>query len=262
MRLDYGTILCPEPITLSIGTLRNPTLREIGKLKFDRFGYYEFLIKMTPELFFKKVNGEDGKAQWESLSEEDRDKITIYDVIVDDEKLIHSYTEIFNFFFVEQVVFKEGFFILLKEDISEEDEFNTDNIRGVIAKDNISQVFELLQQICCIYEREEDLSNIKFKNGLAKKLYEKMLKANKKSKEEKKADVNMTLPNIISSVSNKHSSITPINVWDLTVFQLLDSFNRMQINTIYDIDATRVSVWGDEKKTFDVSLWYKNEYDK
>ena len=262
MRLDYGTILCPEPITLSIGTLRNPTLREIGKLKFDRFGYYEFLIKMTPELFFNKVKGEDGKAYWESLSEEDRDKITIYDVIVDDEKLIHSYTEIFNFFFVEQVVFKEGFFILLKEDISEEDEFNTDNIRGVIAKDNISQVFELLQQICCIYEREEDLSNIKFKNGLAKKLYEKMLKANKKSKEEKKADVNMTLPNIISSVSNKHSSITPINVWDLTVFQLLDSFNRMQINTIYDIDATRVSVWGDEKKTFDVSLWYKNEYDK
>ena len=42
----------------------------------------------------------------------------------------------------------------------------------------------------------------------------------------------------------------------------MDAFNRLQRNTMYDIDSTRVSVWGDEKKTFDVSLWYKNEYDK
>ena len=33
MKLEYGTILCPEPITLSIGTIRNPKLREIGKIE-------------------------------------------------------------------------------------------------------------------------------------------------------------------------------------------------------------------------------------
>ena len=45
------------------------------------------------------------------------------------------------------------------------------------------------------------------------------------------------------------------------MFQLLDAFNRMQMNSMYEIESTRVSVWGDEKKTFDASLWYKNNYD-
>jgi len=262
MRLDYGTILCPEPITLSIGTLRNPTLREIAKLKFDKFGYYEFLIKMSPETFYTKVKGDDGKAYWESLTEKEQDEMALYDVIMKEEPLTKLFLEIFNFFFVEPVILKEGFFILLKEDIEESDAVDTDNIRGVIAKENLPQVLDLIQQICCVYEKEEDVENMKFKNALARKLYEKMLKANKKDNEKKKADINLSLPNIISSVSNKHPSLNPINIWDLTVFQLLDAFNRTQINTIYNIDSTRVSVWGDEKKTFDASLWYKNEYDK
>ena len=262
MRLDYGTILCPEPITLSIGTLRNPTLREIAKLKFDKFGYYEFLIKMSPETFYTKVKGDDGKTYWESLTEKEQDEMALYDVIMKEEPLTKLFLEIFNFFFVEPVILKEGFFILLKEDIEESDAVDTDNIRGVIAKENLPQVLDLIQQICCVYEKEEDVENMKFKNALARKLYEKMLKANKKDNEKKKADINLSLPNIISSVSNKHPSLNPINIWDLTVFQLLDAFNRTQINTIYNIDSTRVSVWGDEKKTFDASLWYKNEYDK
>ena len=262
MRLDYGTILCPEPITLSIGTLRNPTLREISKLKFDKFGYYEFLIKMNPETFYTKVKGDDGKDYWESLTEKEQDEMTLFDVIIKEEPLTKLFLEIFRFFFVEPVIFREGFYILLKKDIEDNEAVDTDNIRGVIAKENLPQVLDLIQQICCVYEKEEDVENMKFKNSLARKLYEKMLKANKKDNEKKKADINLSLPNIISSVSNKHPTISPINVWDLTVFQLLDAFNRTQINTIYNIDSTRVSVWGDEKKTFDASLWYRNEYDK
>ena len=76
-------------------------------------------------------------------------------------------------------------------------------------------------------------------------------------KKAKKSDPNLSLPNIISAVSNTHPTINPLNVWNLTVFQLLDSFTRLQSNKIYDINATSVSVWGDEKKQFDFSLWYK-----
>lgn len=262
MRLDYGTILCPEPITLSVGTIKNPKLKEIAKLGFDKFGYFEFLLKMNPEVFYTKVKGDDGKNYWDALTDEEKEQAILYDVIINDDKLVNVYIEIFNFFFVEPVVFRDGFFILLKEDINDETEINADNIRGVIAKDNMSQVLGLLQQICCIYEDNEDVNDLKFKNDLARKMYERMLKASREEKSSKKSDINLTLPNIISSISNKHPSINPINVWDLTIFQLLDSFNRMQVNALYDIDSTRVSVWGDEKKTFNASLWYKNEYDK
>lgn len=171
MRLDYGTILCPEPITLSVGTIKNPKLKEIAKLGFDKFGYFEFLLKMNPEVFYTKVKGDDGKNYWDTLTDEEKEQAILYDVIVNDDKLVNVYVEIFNFFFVESVIFRDGFFILLKEDIEDETEINADNIRGVIAKDNMPQVLGLLQQICCVYEDNEDVSDLKFKNDLARKMY-------------------------------------------------------------------------------------------
>lgn len=265
MRLDYGTQLSPVPITLSIGTLRKPTLKEISQITFDRFSFYEFFLKLSPEIYYTKLRKEnDGEAFWDSLTEEERDKITIYNIIEEDDKIRSTYVEIFNFFFVETVIYQEGFFILLKENtaIDNPDKIKREQVRGAIAKDNFSQVMSLLQQICCIYNEEESLDDMKFKNNLARKLMEKMLKAKKKEQETKKSDLNLTIPNIISSLANKHPSLNYVNIWDLTIFQLLDAFNRTQANSMYDIDSTRVSVWGDEKKTFDVSLWYKNNYDK
>ncbi len=265
MRLDYGTQLSPVPITLSIGTLRKPTLKEISQITFDRFSFYEFFLKLSPETYYTKLLKEnDGEAFWDSLTEEEQDKITIYNIIEEDDKIRSTYVEIFNFFFVETVIYQEGFFILLKENtsIDNPDEIKREQVRGAIARENFSQVMSLLQQICCIYNEEESLNDMKFKNNLARKLMEKMLKAKKKEQETKKSDLNLTIPNIISSLANRHPSLNYTNIWDLTIFQLLDAFNRMQANSMYDIDSTRVSVWGDEKKTFDVSLWYKNNYDK
>lgn len=263
MRLDYGTQLSPVPITLSIGTLRKPTLKEISQITFDRFSFYEFFLKLSPETYYTKLRKEnDGEAYWGSLTKEEQDKITIYNIIEEDDKIRSTYVEIFNFFFVETVIYQEGFFILLKDEVANPEKIKREQVRGAIAKDNFPQVMSLLQQICCIYNEEESLDDMKFKNNLARKLMEKMLKAKKKEQETKKSDLNLTIPNIISSLANKHPSLNYVNIWDLTIFQLLDAFNRTQANSMYDIDSTRVSVWGDEKKTFDVSLWYKNNYDK
>lgn len=263
MRLDYGTQLSPVPITLSIGTLRKPTLKEISQITFDRFSFYEFFLKLSPEIYYTKLRKEnDGEAYWGSLTEEEQDKITIYNIIEEDDKIRSTYVEIFNFFFVETVIYQEGFFILLKDEVANPEKIKREQVRGAIAKDNFPQVMSLLQQICCIYNEEESLDDMKFKNNLARKLMEKMLKAKKKEQETKKSDLNLTIPNIISSLANKHPSLNYVNIWDLTIFQLLDAFNRTQANSMYDIDSTRVSFWGDEKKTFDVSLWYKNNYDK
>ena len=259
MRLDYGTQISPVPITLSVGVLRKPTLQEIAEISFDRFTYYEFLIKMTPEIYYTELQKENGgKEYWKSLTEEQRDNITLYNLILEDEKLCNTYIEILNFFFVESVIFREGYFILLKSEVGDFVDIGAENIRGVISKELLPQIFELIQQICCIYNIDDEIDESKYKNNLAKKLMKRMKKATKQNTA-KKSDINLTIPNIIS---NKHPSLNYTNIWKLTVFQLLDAFNRMQINSIYEIDSTRVSVWGDEKKTFDVSLWYKNEYDK
>ena len=263
MRLDYGTQLSPYPIELSIGTLIKPTLREIAKISFDKFNYYEVLIKLSPEAFYKEIKGEDGKAYWNSLSEEEQNNITLYSIVLGDEQLTESFLEVFNFFFEETVIFRDEYFILLKKGINDDSDITSeDDIRGVISENIFLQILNLIQQVCHIEDKEEDIEEVKFKNDIARKIYEKIQKAAKKQEKKKSGDINFTLPNIISSVSNNHPTINPINVWDLTIFQLLDSFNRIQASSMYKIDSTRVSVWGDEKKTFDASLWYKNEYDK
>lgn len=262
MKLDYGTQLSPTPIKLSIGTLKKPTLKEISELSFDRFNLYEAFLKMTPERYFTKVKkGEKEESYWNSLSDDAKKVITMFSLIREDEYLQKLYVEIFNFFFIETVVFKEGLFIFLLKQIDSDDDLAMENIRGVVHENSFVDVIELIQQICSIYEKEESMDEMKFKNNTARKIMEKILKGKKQQMEQKKADINLSLPNIISAVSNKHPTINPVNVWDLTIFQLLDSFNRLQVNTMYGINSTRVSVWGDEKKTFDVSLWYKNNYD-
>lgn len=267
-KLDYGTMLSPYPIVLSIGTLRKPRLSEIADdsiLGFGKFSYYQTLIRLTPEIYFEKLANEELKKEFNSLDDDKRSSITMFDIVARDEQLSKTFLDMFNFFFVEKVVLEDGIFVLLDPQ-SEDRDITKENFRGAIIKEIFDQVLDIIQQICCIhedtYEEDEEAS---FKNSLAKRLYDKMLKARKEAQKRKSAekeDKNYSLPNIISAVSNKHPTINPINVYDLTLFQLIDSFNRLQVNSIYEIDSTRVSVWGDEKNTFDVSLWHKNEYDK
>lgn len=264
MRLDYGTQLSPTPITLSIGTLRKPTLKEISEITFEKFNAYEYFLMLSPETYYTEFKNDKDKGEfWKSLTEDEQNGITVYDVITKDDAIRSIYIEMFNFFFVEKVIYHEGFFILLKENIAIDNpnDIEQDQIRGVIAKENISQVINLLQQICCINDEEESEDAVKFKNNIAKKIYEKMSKAKKENKKTKKADVNLSMPNIISAISNKHPSLNYLNIWDLTIFQLLDSFEKLRGNSIFEIDCTRISVWGDKDKKFDPSLWYRNNYD-
>lgn len=265
MKFDYGTQLSPFPIVLSIGTLVKPKLKDIaglsGDMSFDRFNYFEALVKLTPETFYTMLKGSEGKKYWKSLPQSKKDNMSLYDIVINDNDLLHDFLDIFNFFFKENVIFDNGYFILLKDGIRGKiDIMSQDDIRGVITEKIFDEVLYAIQQICCIDDKTENIDDVSFKNQLAKKLYNKMKKAKRNAK--KKADKNLTLPNIISAVSNKHPSINPVSVWDMTVFQLLDSFNRLQVNAMYDIDSIRVSVWGDENKKFNATLWYKNEYDK
>lgn len=264
MKLNYGTQLSPAPIELSIGTLIKPTLQKISELTFEVFYEYEGLIKMTPEFFYTKVKDKDGVSYWDSLSDEEKNEISLYSIVVNNQRLTNKFVDIFNFFFEESVVFKDGYFILLcnSENLDVENMLIKHNVRGVISKDLFPQVLDVIQQVCCIEDENEEEKNIKFSGKLAEEMYKKMQKAKKAQMKKKKGSVDFSLPNIISAVSNRHPTINPINVWQLTVFQLMDAFNRMQTNSIFDIDCTRVSVWGDKEKTFDAALWHKNKYDK
>lgn len=264
MKLDYGTQISFEPIRLSIGTINKPTLHEIAKITFEKFELYELLLKITPENIYTKLLKDNGGQEfWDSMDEQTKDKKEIFDILQDDEKVRVLYIEMLNFFFQETIIYREGYLLVIKEDVEdfEINKITTNDIRGVISKESLPQIFSIIEQICGIYNEEDDIDNMKFRNEFQKQYILKMLKAQKKNESKKKADINFSVPNIISALTCIHPSINYTNVWDMTIFQLYDTFNRIQQNKMYDIDSTRVSVWGDEKKTFDFGLWYKNNYD-
>lgn len=256
-KLDYGTLLSSKPIKLSIGSLRKPKLYEIAALSFEKFNLFQSFLKLTPEFYYTKIV-EDGERIWDQMPEDIKYNMTLFSVIQSEQSLQQLYVDIFNFFFEENVLFLDGMFILFDVDTDKSPE----KICGIIDENLFPEVLCIIQQICCIYDENQQEQKV-FKNEATRKDYEKMQKDRREwdKQKEKVRNANLSIPNIISALSNMHPTLNPINVWNLTLFQLLDSFNRVRANLIYNIDSTRVSVWGDEKKTFDLELWYKNNFE-
>lgn len=253
MKLSYGTQLSPTPINLTTGgSIRKPRLDDISELSFETFSYYEFFLKLTPELYFELLKN-NNQSNYNNKTSQIKEEDGLYEIITKESFLQKVYTDIFGFFFVENVFFQDDCFLLFNGNKIDEE-----NIIGIIYENNFYEVINIIQQICCINGMSNESEKPKFKNKKAKRLYEKMQKAQKQMSNNQE----MSLPNIISSVSNKHPSINPLNVWNLTIFQLYDSFERIINNCWFEISSTNISVWGDEKNTFDPLLWCKNLYEK
>lgn len=257
MILDYGTQISFEPIKLGIGTIKKPTLREISQISFAKFQLYESILKLQPKDFFTTENIDNSiKEFWEKLSEEEKSKITMYSILLIYEPIAKLYTEIFDFFFEEDVNFENGIFVIR----------NQGETVGYISDNIFIPVVEIIQQICGIFERtRNDYKNIKFKNKTAERIYAKIMKSKdkkaKQQEENKKDNKDYTLPNIISAVANRHPSLNYTNIFNITIFQLLDTFQRIYKNEMQNITDTSVSVWGDEKNKYDGGIWHKNIYD-
>ena len=94
MRLDYGTQLSPCPISLSIGTIRKPTLKDIATISFEKFMLFEVFTKLSPSAYYEKISSSN--SYWDSLSEDEKDETTMYKVIMNDERVRNIYIDVLN----------------------------------------------------------------------------------------------------------------------------------------------------------------------
>jgi hypothetical protein len=267
MNLDYYTLLSPEPIRLSVGSIKSPTLREIGDITFRQFGIYQVYLKLTPKDYYNEINKEK-LPYWESLTDEQRSEMTMWEVVMLEPDVVPGYLRMFNFFFLERVIFREGVFLVIDTDDyktpDDELEINKDNLRGILHHDLFTDVLDVIQQVCCMKSKKPvNIKDIKFKNDKARRMYERMLKAKEEKDriEAKKNAKDFAIPNVISSVAAKSNNLNIINIWDATLFQLFDQFNKLRSGDVHYVNEVRVSVWGDEKKQFDPALWYRNQFD-
>lgn len=246
LKLSYFELLSPDPINIqNVGGILSPTLRSISKVGINIYQYYLTIILMDLKTYFSMIKQEE---QFELLSDEDKAKLNVYDLITMSDDSAKLLQDVLNFFIYEDVIWskEQNAFLIYKEN----------NMIGMITKEIYPQICDLICQRNCIKSNiEEDLSKVKSKKAL--EIMKKLQKGRAEKAKNTKSDKNMELGNIISAVANKSQSLNIINIWEITVYQLWDCFSRISNNNIYNIQSMSVAHWGNKDNYFDETTWFK-----
>ena len=256
MKLEYFDLLSPEPIHIKdIGHIKSPTLREISKIRYAQYNQYLNILLFTPEDYYN--NFEKDKVEWfKALDDDSKSKIFLYDLIINNKIILYLFLESFNFFFEETIVFNTitNQFVLYE---SEEAVKNEDKPVGIIDNNNFYDVCDIILQRNNIFKNYANEDFKKVKNNRALEILKKLKKGQEKQNKINKYDKKVELPNVISALASYHNSLNMTNIWDMTVYQIYDQFKRVQNNSIYNIESTSISVWGDKENKFDSTKWYQ-----
>lgn len=251
MKPDYFDLLSPAPILLpGIGNVLSPTLRDISVIGIHTYHYYLSVLSMNLKMYFSMTAHPE---QYDLLSEEELSRLSIFDLLTAHASSAALLQTILNFFLKEDVLFSEaeGCFLVTTDENSPEK-----CLTGKITREN----YEKLCGIICRrnnvrFQNEYRLSDVKSKKAL--EIMKKLKKGRAEKAKYAKADQSTEIGNVISAVANKHPSLNPLNIWDITVFQLWDAFFRLSNNQIYNIESMSVAAWGNKDNHFDAAGWFK-----
>lgn len=145
------------------------------------------------------------------------DKLTTYEIIIlhsfRDEEMRKVFIKSFSLFLREEIHYhQEGFFYIGEL---------TDN--RIITKENFEQIKQILKKQNYLQDAEDDF---KPANEKTIELYEKMKKIKEKLKK-KNPDDGLKLSDIVSIVATYSNDISILTVWNLTIYQLYESYLRL-----------------------------------
>lgn len=245
MKLDYFTLLSPEPISFrNIGSIKSPTLREVSRIGYVTYQTYLSILLLDTQSYLSAVT---------SHNTSQGDNMNFFDIILYDKTLRSSICNALNFFMTDEVIFDEEHNVFFTYNGSA-DENNQKQPTGIIYSENYSEITDIILQRVNICRKDSEYKNVKVKNKTAARLLEKIKKGSEKSRA--KADKKLNLANIISSLASHHKSINMVNIWNLTVYQLYDQFNRQRLNDCYDIQSMHIAAWGNSEGKFDDTQWF------
>jgi len=245
MKIDYLNLLSPENLSMSyVGTIKKHTLREIASVGYILYFSYINVLLLDVRKYYETINKIE---EYDNLSSDEKAGISLFNLILKNDDLRQVVESALSFFIVEKVkYFKEfnGFLVFADK--------NSETPTGVINADNYGMLASFILQINCVSGNKQEAKKISKK---AQELMDKIAKEKAKIAKTNKANDDFEIANIISAVCAKHNSINLINVWDLTVYQLYDQFQRLISLNITDVQAMNFSYYGGE---FDVAgSWYK-----
>lgn len=240
MTLSYEDKLSPFPVFVpDLGYVSSPKISKIysEEIGYFKYGFYVVLLRGNVKdcLSLFGVNEESGMELFKQVG--------MFYFICLNKNIAFAYEQAFSLFIHGEVVFdaESKHFTVQKDG----------KTTGIINSENFADVCSLMLELC--YIKEKSTKKLKFRSKKAKDLF-KFLEEGKPK--ETKPDKDYAFGNVLSSVCCQHNSINMTNVWDLTIYQLYDQFNRLQIKTPFDINATKWAAWGSDP--YDYKMWYKS----
>lgn len=246
LKLDYFELLSPHPVQLQgVGGIVSPRLRDISAIGINTYHSYLSYLLMEPQMYFSMT----GQTElYEQLTEEEKCRLTMFDLLPLNGHLAAALEQTFNFFIQENVSYSpEHQCFLIRKD--------TATIGSITAENHPLICDAICQRNYINHQSAPDPSKAKGKKTL--EIMQKLQQGREQKSHTSKADQNMELGNIISAVAGRSQSLNLLNIWDLTVFQLWDCFARLSNNSIYDIQSMSVAAWGDKDHHFDAAAWFK-----
>ncbi len=210
-------LLAGIPIDVpNIGKIHPLSCRQVAEMGLDQ--YYNYINHLCFDIDSLDID-------YEYKCKLKEEGVKTYNIIIsnclnDDRSFLDTIIEALELFFREDVVFNSEYCIFFIGDQQEGRYISQDNY------ENIKLIFKKMN--CMQVANEND--NYNPGNERAKKFIEK-LKKNKANRPKSKEDIN--LYSLISGIAWK-SHIGINSVWDLTIYQLYDAHDRLQIVDDYD----------------------------
>lgn len=213
MRYEDFDYLCNEPFYFEgIGYLKCPTLRDIRKITYQMFSVLSNMAVFTINDYLKATNMVD---KYNELSEDEKRSVTLYGILVQNNpQILVSMISFFTCGKIE-VPEKSSTFVIYND--------NNEKI-GHIGEDNFEDFRVAVKSILGLSSSKENEPK-KFKNDIAKKMYERMQKNDNGKPND--VDENYSLDNMIRKYCTHNKvGINILNVWDLTYYQFVAMFKE------------------------------------
>jgi hypothetical protein len=250
MNIDYLDLIGFEPLYLEkTGSIVSPLLKDINKIGIITYNFYISLMLMTPKQYLTSVKG--------NLNDDKLLLSNLYDLISDDPDIKKLFVKAFDFFIMENVKYSNEFNMFFTYN-GMVDEENNLLPTGVIKKENFDLIRDIILQRNHIVRNNTDSGKIKKKKSF--EIYNKILKGREELNKvkNKKQDSEMELGNLISALASNHNSLNIINIWDITIYQLYDQFERQINKNVFEVQGNAIAFNGSSAAPdFKYTNWYK-----
>lgn len=231
---DY---LCNEPYFIpNIGTIKNPTLRDIRKLTHKLFMVYVNICSIS---LFDYLEQTDLKEKYELLSVEEKEKNNLFNLLLfGNTSLILG---LVDFFIEDKFIFNKddmSFHIYIEETDKDGKPYKQEI--GIINANNFDIFRNEILKILGL--KQIETKKPKYKTERARKLAEKIAKAKSQLPKTSEQDKNMSFDNLIRKYCTHNKvGINILNVWDMTFYQFNTMFAEYNIGRQMDFNDAMAS---------------------